>query len=94
MDITNPSLDKLPIFARVGVAEVWRYAGGRMEMFGLRSEELRYEAVAESIVLPPLTSHVLAHFVEEGLQTRRPAWVRRVREWARSQAAQPKLDGS
>jgi hypothetical protein len=46
--VTSPSLDKLPIFAQVGVAEVWRHAGERMEMFGLRREELRYEAIAES----------------------------------------------
>ncbi len=64
VDVRNPSLDKLPIFAQVGVAEVWRYAGGQMEMFGLRREELRYETIAESIVLPPLTSDVLARFVE------------------------------
>ena len=75
VDLTSPSLDKLPIFAQVGVAEVCRCAGGRMEMFGLRREELRYETIAESIVLPPLTSAVLARFVEEGLKTRRPAWV-------------------
>lgn len=94
VDVASPSLDKLPIFARVGVAEVWRYADGRMEMFGLRGEELHYEAITESIVLPPLTSDLLARFVEDGLQTRRPVWVRGVREWARSQAARPEPDGS
>jgi len=83
LDVTNPSLEKLPIFAQVGVAEVWRYAGGQMEMFGLRDEELRYEALAESTVLPPLTIDVLARFVEEGLTMERPALVRRVRQWAR-----------
>ena len=92
VDIANPSLAKLPIFAQVGVAEVWRYAGGRMEMFGLRGEELHYEALAESIVLPPLTSDVLSRFVEEGLKTKRPTWVRRVREWARSQASRLEPD--
>jgi Uma2 family endonuclease len=89
VDITNPSLDKLPIFAQVGVAEVWRYVGGQMEMFGLRGEELRYEALIESTVLPPLTSDMLARFVEEGLTTGRPAWVRRVRQWARDRARRP-----
>jgi Uma2 family endonuclease len=66
VDITNPSLDKLPIFAQVGVAEVWRYAGGQMEMFGLRGEELRYEALVESTVLPPLTSDVRARALRRG----------------------------
>jgi len=89
VDLTNPSLDKLPIFAQVGVAEVWRYAGGRTEMFGLLGEELRYEALAESTVLPLLTTDVLARFVEEGLTTGRPAWVRGVRQWVRGQTRRP-----
>jgi Uma2 family endonuclease len=89
VDATNPSLNTLPIFAQVGVAEVWRYADGKMEMFGLRGEELHYQAVTESTVLPPLTSDVLARFVEEGLTTERPAWVRGVRRWARGRARWP-----
>jgi Uma2 family endonuclease len=91
VDVTNPSLEKLPIFAQVGVAEVWRYAGGQMEMFGLRGDELRYETLAESTVLPPLTTDVLARFVEEGLTTERPAWVRSVRQWARRRARQSEI---
>ena len=27
VDITSPSLDRLPIYARLGVPEVWRYDG-------------------------------------------------------------------
>ena len=82
VDITGPSLDKLPIYARLGVREVWRYAGGRMEVLELRGEE-GYEATSESGVLPPLTNDVLTRFVEEGLTSRRPDWVRKVRAWAR-----------
>ncbi len=33
-DLTSSSLEELPIFARLGVAEVWRYAGGRPEILG------------------------------------------------------------
>lgn len=62
-------------------------------MFGLRSEEFRYEAITESIVLPPVTSDELARFVDEGLTTRRPAWVRGVREWARGRARRPDPGG-
>ena len=84
VDVTNPSLDKLPIYARLGVAEIWRYAGGRMEIL-LRNEagEEGYETAAASGFLPALTTDVLTRFVEEGLATRRPAWARKLREWAR-----------
>ncbi len=81
VDITSPSLNKLPIYARLGVREVWRYADGRMEMLELRGEN--YETIIESGVLPPLTREVLTRLIEEGLTTRRPDWVRKVREWAR-----------
>jgi len=55
----------------------------------VRGEEPRYEALAESTVLPPLTSDMLTRFVEEGLRTGRPAWVRGVRQWVRSRARRP-----
>ena len=91
VDVTSYSLDKLPIYASLGISEVWRYADRQLQILGLRDQD--YEAIIESTVLPPLTSHVLSRFVEEGLQTRRPAWVRRVRQWARSQATRPESDG-
>ncbi len=85
VDVTSHSLDKLPIYARIGVPEVWRYAGGRPEILGLRGEAggEGYEPLPESRVLPPLTNDVLARFVEGG-RTKEPAtWARAVREWAR-----------
>jgi Uma2 family endonuclease len=91
VDVTSYSLDKLPIYACLGISEVWRYADGQLQILGLHGQD--YEAITESTVLPPLTSDVLARFVEEGLKTRRPSWVRRVREWARSQATRPEPDG-
>ena len=74
-------LDKLPIYARMGVPEVWRYADGRALIFGRRGGG--YEALTESSFLLPLTSGAFARFVEAGLTTSSPAWTRRVREWAR-----------
>jgi hypothetical protein len=75
---------------RVGVPEVWRYAGRRIEILGLDlAGGEGYEAIAESRALSPLTNDVLARFIEEGLTSRRPAWVREVREWARDRLARP-----
>ncbi len=31
-DLTSSSLDKLPIYARLGIVEVWCYAGGQVEI--------------------------------------------------------------
>lgn len=83
VDVTSPSLNKLPIYARLGVAEVWRYAGGKMEILKRDQAGEGYEPAAVSAFLPALTSEVLTRFVEEGLATSRPAWARKLRGWAR-----------
>jgi Uma2 family endonuclease len=86
VDITSPSASKLPIYAHLGVAEVWRHNGDRLTILGLRqSEEGYYAEIPESAFLAParVSAESLTRFVEEGLTSGRPAWTRRVREWAR-----------
>ena len=88
VDITSPSASKLTIYARLGVAEVWRHDGERLVILGLRrqdAEEERYAEIPESALLAPIRvpAESLTRFVEEGLASERPAWTRRVREWAR-----------
>ena len=87
VDITSPSATKLPIYARLGVAEVWRHDGDRLAILGLRrqdTDEDRYAEIPESTLLAPIRvpAEALTRFVEEGLTSGRPAWTRRVREWA------------
>ncbi len=81
IDITSPSFSKLPIYAQIGVPEIWRYDEARMKILTLEGTD--YAETAESIVLPPVTSDVLTDFVEKSKATRRTAWLKRVREWAR-----------
>ncbi len=81
IDITSPSLNKFSIYAAVGVPEVWRYQGGRVQIFQRIGEQ--YTAVEQSIVLPPLTSAILTQFLEENRTLRSPDWLRHVQEWAR-----------
>lgn len=81
VDITSPSLNKFPIYARIGVPEIWRYDGERVSVFVLRDGE--YAAVAESAALPPISGPVLTRFVEASRSTGSAAWMREVRGWAR-----------
>ena len=80
VDITSPSLDKFPFYARLGVPEVWRYDGEKLTIFGIRDGG--YAELAESVALPPLTGAVLTRFVEESRSVGSVDWMRRVREWA------------
>ena len=81
IDITSPSLRKLPIFAAVGIPEVWRYRGGEVTIFLLESG--RYSEAPRSRAFPVVTSEALARFLTESQQTRSTEWLRRVRAWIR-----------
>ena len=82
IDISHPSLNKLPIYAQVGVPEVWRYTGRDLQLFTLRDGQ--YEDSAHSAAFPLLTRTVITEFLEASLELRSTAWLRRVREWLRS----------
>ena len=81
IDITNPSLPKLPIYARLGVPEVWRYDGERLTILTLEGEG--YVEAANSVALTTVTSDVLTGFVQKSPAMKRTAWIQSVREWAR-----------
>ena len=55
IDITHPSLDKLPIYAAIGVPEVWRSDGQQVVIY--RLEAGIYIAANSSDVLPGITAH-------------------------------------
>lgn len=82
VDITSPSISKFPIYSHLGVPEVWLHDGERMRVFSLRNEE--YIEASESSFLPSAKPEILTKFVADGLETERPAWTRKVREWARN----------
>ena len=61
IDISHPSLRKLPIYAQIGVPEVWRYVAGAMEILLLDGE--RYVQVPSSRALPIVTAQALTKLV-------------------------------
>jgi Uma2 family endonuclease len=81
VDITNPSLEKLPIYAQIGVSEVWRYDGDALSFFTLDNEE--YPEVETSIVLPPITARAVSNLVEKSKSLGLASWLREVRETVR-----------
>jgi Uma2 family endonuclease len=84
VDITSPSINKLPIYAQIGVPEVWRYDGERVKILALKGSV--YEETNESAVLPPVTSAALTNFVGQSKTAKRTAWLKTVRAWARERS--------
>jgi Uma2 family endonuclease len=83
IDITTDSLNKFPIFAGIGVPEVWRYDDGKVTIYKLEGDS--YMKAEHSPTFPMLTSEMATQFLEESTQMKSTAWLRRVREWTREQ---------
>jgi Uma2 family endonuclease len=48
IDMSSGSLDKLPIYAAIGVPELWRYDGNKLEVFVLQKLDGEYETVSNT----------------------------------------------
>lgn len=81
IDITSFSIEKLPIYAKIGVPEVWRYDGNRL--FILTLEGRHYVEQDESVALAPLSGETLSRLIEESKSLRRIEWLRIARRQAR-----------
>ncbi len=83
IDVCHPSLDKLPIYAALGVPDVWQRTVDRFAILVLETD--RYREVPTGVALPPLTSEALTRLLVENRAPRWPARVRMVRTWVREQ---------
>lgn len=83
VDVTSPSLNRFPIYAAVGVPEIWFYSGERVTFYGLVGQN--YEEITHSWALPVLDSVTTTEFLQYGLNESSSVWWRRVRAWATAQ---------
>ncbi len=81
VDVSHSSLNKLPIYAGLGVPELWRCRGDRVAILVL--DDGVFREVPESRVLPRLTDEILTRFLLRSREQRRLTWVQEVRAWAR-----------
>ena len=61
IDLQHPSLSKFPIYAALGVPEIWRYDGKSLTIYQLTDEG--YRTTPSSLALPVLTSDTLTEFL-------------------------------
>jgi Uma2 family endonuclease len=81
IDLTSKSLDRFPIYARLGVPEIWCYDQGQLKVYLLRSGE--YQPAEQSRVFPSLQVQGLPQLIEVHREQGRLALRRAVREWVR-----------
>ena len=85
IDISSPSLKKLPLFAAFGISEVWRFDGQELEILILQHGE--YCRRETSQALPKVTAEAITRFLHESFKIGRLEWIKKVRAWARQQKA-------
>jgi Uma2 family endonuclease len=80
IEITRQAIPKLPLYASMGVPEIWRSDRGQVAI--LRLQESSYSESIHSAALPPITSEILTRFLAASRSLTRIEWLRQVREWA------------
>jgi Uma2 family endonuclease len=86
IDITNDSWGKFPVYALLGVPEIWRYNGREVSFYALREND-EYGAIATSLSFPFLTSEVLTGFLSQSKTAGQKATRRAFRQWLRQRLA-------
>lgn len=82
VDITRTSIEKLPLYAAVGVPEVWRYDGEQVAIYHLHDGT--YTRTDRSMILPPVTSQVLTAWLHQQRELPYPTWFAAIQQQVRS----------
>jgi Uma2 family endonuclease len=83
IDLTSKSLERFPIYARLGVPEIWCYEAGVLTIH--RLQNTRYVEVTQSGIFPMLNIQALPQVIEQNRLMGRLALRRAVRAWVREQ---------
>jgi Uma2 family endonuclease len=81
VDITHRSVDREAIYAGLGVPEIWRWDGTKLECLELAAGAYRLRA--KSLVFPFLAPAELTRFIRMRTRVGENAIVRKFQEWVR-----------
>ncbi len=88
IDVTSSSINRLGIYAVLGVAEVWRFDGAALEFLVLGADG-KYQPAPSSRSFPGLTPTDVVPFLNLRLQMDENAMVRQFRTWIRQHLQPP-----
>ncbi|MEH2211166.1 Uma2 family endonuclease [Nostoc sp.] len=81
IDVTSKSLNRFPIYARLGVPELWCYDSGELKIYHLQDGE--YIESENSLIFPTLAIRDLPKLIEQNRADGRRAIRRAVRKWVK-----------
>ncbi len=81
IDITSKSLNRMPIYARLGVPKVLRYDDGTLKIYVLQGQG--YVETNTSLALPMIPIQEIIPFIERHRSDGKKTMRRAFREWVR-----------
>lgn len=81
--ITSSSLNRMGIYAVLGIPEVWRFDGIKLQFFHLQGKE--YLEVSASVVFPRIKPDELLQFIKMAQNTNDTKVIRGFRQWLRGE---------
>jgi Uma2 family endonuclease len=85
IDMSNDSLYKFPIYAALGVPEIWRYDARITRFYKLAGEN--YEVTQNSLAFPTLTAEDLTQYLERSKNEGQTAALKAFRQMLRSRVS-------
>ena len=82
VEITSSWIDKVPIYAGLGIPEVWRYDGKTLQVEQLQPDGT-YARQDQSSAFPFLPLAEIPQFLERCDATDETTWIRSFRQWVR-----------
>jgi Uma2 family endonuclease len=82
IDYTSASLPRLPVYARLGVPEIWHYEDGEFTVLVLKNNG-EYGKARKSLAFPVLPLTEFQRFVVRDPLVDETTWLRRFRAWVR-----------
>jgi len=85
VEVTSDIIDKLPIYADLGVPEIWRYDGEHLRVVRLQGDRT-YAEQERSSAFPFLPIAEVQRFLDQRNATDETSWIRSFRMWVRARA--------
>jgi len=86
IDVTSKSLSRFPIYARLGVPEIWCYDSGELKIYQLDGQE--YIEVQISSIFPTLPIQEIPALIEKYRCSGRLSLRKAVRAWAKEKGGE------
>lgn len=83
IDLTSKSLDRLPIYLRLGVPEIWRYDKGQIKIYQLQNQA--YVETSTSLAFPLFPVQEIIPFIQQHRAAGKKSMRRAFRDWAKQQ---------